>query len=186
MINIILFTWDYTLSFDSVLSILATVITVMGAYWVAKIQIRQSEKPFLEFVVQESKENQLIRNIGGKVAINIHVYRCFLDIVTGDASKPKFVKLTLEHSLGTIPAGEQKAIDLLPWSDFYEIFMIEYQNIDGTRYRSFLRPQTGRGDHEILYAPKPIRFFNKKWRLGPKETVRTKMTRQMRKVYHRK
>lgn len=185
MINIVLFKWNSTLSFDSVLGILATVTTIFGAYWVAKVQIRQSEKTFLEFVLQDS-EHQLIWNIGGKVAVNVHVYRCFLDIITGDASNPKFVKLTLEHSLGTIPAGKEKQIDLLPWSDFYEIFMIEYQNIDGTWYRSFLRPQTGRGDHEILYAPKPIRFFNKKWKLGPKETVRTKMTRQMRKVYDRK
>lgn len=184
MSNILLVTWDSTLSFDSVLSVIATILTVTGAYWVAKVQIRQSEKPFLEFSIQ-STNRQKIRNIGGKVAINVHVYRAFL-VITDGRKKPEFVDITLEHSLGTIKVSEEKCIDLLPASQSYEVFIIEYQNINGIRYRSVLRPQTGRGDHETLYIPKPIRFFSRKWNLAPRETIQIKMTRQIRDAYSRK
>lgn len=143
--------------FEGITTIVMGILTILTAYLFVKIQILSNEKVFVEFKLQETKQKQIVRNISNKAAVNVKVYRVFLDTNTSKKRDPyKTANITLEYALGSILSGEKREIKLLPISDSYEIFVIEYQNISGETYQSITKPQSGRGDHEFLYVPRKI------------------------------
>lgn len=71
-----LLSFNGNLTFDGLLGFLGAVIGVFITYIVATKQIRASEKPFVEYSVASKK----IRNIGAKSAINVNIFKIFLDI----------------------------------------------------------------------------------------------------------
>ena len=75
----------------------------------------------------------------------------------------------------------EKNIKLLPHGN-YEIFVIEYNNIIGETYQTFLKPGTGRGDHEFLYGPRKIPKCKKKLDgiFEPKDII---LPRYMRNIF---
>lgn len=122
----------------------------------------------------------MVENVGVNTAINVNIFRCFLDITQESfwykhihEHLPNFIKkknnknqypfatVTLEKSLGTIKADGQKNIGLLPYSSSYEIFIVQYQDMLGNYYQTLMRPQNGRGDFEKVVPPKKIYSRNR-------------------------
>ncbi|MFK8248754.1 hypothetical protein ACI78P_05085 [Leuconostoc mesenteroides] len=161
-----------------------TIISVVGIIYTGhnvQKQIRISRQPFLIFKLQDvdtrrsNKRIQNVENIGSNTAVNVNVYRCFLDITSKSFWHDKiysfstiflkdkirrnmysFADVTLERSLGTFKVGISKKLDLKPISDNYEIFIVQYQDMLGNYYQTLLRPQNGRGDYEKVFPPKKI------------------------------
>ena len=170
----------------------ATVVSVIaifvGSRNVTK-QIRISRQPLLVFKIQDVENNvnkednisktQIVENVGLNVAVNVNIYRSFLDNTRESFWYKKiyslspvflknrvrknlypFAKITLEESLGTIKVDGKKDINLLPLSHSYEIFIVQYQDMLGNYYQTLLRPQNGRGDFEKVVPPRKIRSKN--------------------------
>ena len=170
----------------------ATVVSVIaifvGSRNVTK-QIRISRQPLLVFKIQDVENNvnkednisktQIVENVGLNVAVNVNIYRSFLDITRESfwykniyrffpaffknrirKNQYPFAMVTLEKSLGTIKVDGKKDIDLSPLSDRYEIFIVQYQDMLGNYYQTLLRPQNGRGDFEKVVPPRKIRSKN--------------------------
>lgn len=183
--NVICF--DLKLTFDGVLSGLGTLLGMLATYWVSTKQIRASEKPFIEFNLSQN-EQPIIRNVGGRSAINVNVFKIFLDIehtskIYSCSNRfvikafhnrnlkvfnifSKYIKrilpvyhyanVTLEKSFGTLQPNKEKSCSIFPVSDSLEIFVVQFENINGIKYQTVLKPTNGRGDFEKLYPPKRI------------------------------
>lgn len=170
----------------SVTTVAVGAITAFTGYKYNKLQLISNEKAFLEFCLQETSDLQFVRNIGINTAVNVKVYKVFLNI---NCVKKIFGKnyykrgtVSLEQSLGTIMAGKKKKIKLVPESQSYEIFIIEYQNISGETYQTILKPQNGRGDHEFLYIPRKIRSRRQQLE-GIFKSKEISLPRYIRKIY---
>lgn len=175
------------LTADGVLGFLGTLLGMIVTYRIATKQIRESEKPFIEFSLSQS-EQPIIRNIGGRLAINVNIFKVFLDVEKPSkiySLSNRFIKklfpdrklkmfnllsmyvkrifpvyrnanLTLEESLGTMPTNREIACSVFPISDALEIFVVQFENINGKSYQTVLKPTNGRGDFEKLYPPRRI------------------------------
>lgn len=162
---------------DWIATIAVGLLSVFMGYIYNELQLVSGEKAFLEFHLQGTSGLQFVRNIGTNTAVNVKVYTLFLDDVP-----LKKGTITLKYSLGTMMPDEKIKIKLVPVSDSYEIFIIEYQNISGETYQTILKPQNGRGDHEFLYVPRKIRC--KRHRLeGIFENKKISLPRYIRKIY---
>ncbi|ENZ5734922.1 hypothetical protein ABHA52_13535 [Enterococcus faecium] len=168
--------------FLDISTIALSIASIITAYLYVRIQILANEKVFLEFQTNGLNKPQFVRNISNKAAVNTKVYRIILDITKmSKRSKYKHANISLKYSLGTIMPNEKKNIKLLPHGN-YEIFVIEYNNIIGETYQTFLKPGTGRGDHEFLYGPRKIPKCKKKLDgiFEPKDII---LPRYMRNIF---
>lgn len=187
MVNILIHLWEI-LTFVITPATITIIVSVI-AIWVASKnvteQIRISRQPLLIFKIQDTnirenaediaKKFQLVENVGSNTAVNINIFRSFLDITHESflykhmyKNIPNFIKkkikispyqfadLTLEESLGTLKSDEYKSINLLPLSVSYDLFIVQYQDMLGNYYQSLLIPQNGRGDFEKIIPPKKI------------------------------
>lgn len=188
LVNIALHFWEFIHPIISYILKQTTLVSLIAIYVgsknVAK-QIRISRQPLLVFKIQDAEinneaknidgESQLVENVGVNTAVNVNIFRCFLDITQESfwykhihEHLPNFIKkrnnknqypfatVTLEKSLGTIKADGQKNIGLLPYSSSYGIFILQYQDMLGNYYQTLMRPQNGRGDFEKVVPPKKI------------------------------
>lgn len=206
-----LLSFNGNLTFDGLLGFLGAVIGVFITYIVATKQIRASEKPFVEYSVASKK----IRNIGAKSAINVNIFKIFLDInkrsklhdiIFGIIDKCfprhrlkmygfvnrvidpifpayKYADITLEKSVGTLLPNEEKNCALLPLSHAQELFLVQFENINGEAYQTILTPTNGRGDFEKFYPPKRIFFkLNTRKIWGP-NGKHIKLSKRLLKAY---
>lgn len=171
---------------DWIATIAVGLLSVFMGYIYIKLQLVSGEKAFLEFRLQGTLDVQFVRNIGINTAVNVKLYKVFLDTshVTKLFGKYYYKRgtVSLEESLGTIMAGKKKKIELVPESQSYEIFIIEYQNISGETYQTILKPQNGRGDHEVLFVPRKIRLRRHQLE-GIFKSKEISLPRYIRKIY---
>ena len=64
----------------SVTTVAVGAITAFTGYKYNKLQLISNEKAFLEFCLQETSDMQFVRNIGINTAVNVKVYKVFLNI----------------------------------------------------------------------------------------------------------